>query len=86
MIAAQFWSLNWTTFPLVALGFLVYAVIRSGRMQQINLRKYDETKSLQIEVMERQRRMLELTEESVEMQHEIHALLERMATALERRV
>jgi hypothetical protein len=86
MLDARFWALIWTAFPFVALGFLIYAVHRSGRMQQINLQKYDETKSLQIEMMERQRRMLELTEESVEMQHEIHALLERMATALERRV
>jgi hypothetical protein len=86
MLDARFWALIWTAFPFVALGFFIYAVRRSGRLHQININRYDESKSMQVEMMERQRRMLELTEESVEMQHEIRALLERMATALERRV
>jgi hypothetical protein len=80
------WGLIWTSFPLIALGFMAYAIRRGGRMQQAQLQRYDENRTMQVEMMERQRRMLELTEENVEIQHELHALLERAVNALERRV
>jgi hypothetical protein len=80
------WGLIWTSFPLLALGFMAYAIRRGGRMQQLQLQRYDENRNMQLEMMERQRRMLELTEENVEIQHEIQALLVRAVNALERRV
>ena len=80
------WGLIWSGFPLIALGFMAYAIRRGGRMQQAQLERYDENRTMQVEMMERQRRMLELTEENVEIQHELQALLERAVNALERRV
>jgi hypothetical protein len=80
------WGLLLTSFPLIALGFMAYAIRRGGRMQQLQLQRYDENRNMQLEMMERQRRMLELTEENIEIQHEIQALLVRAVNALERRV
>jgi hypothetical protein len=86
MIDGNLWGLIWSAFPLIALGFMAYAIRRGGRLQQTQLQKYEENRTMQLEMMERQRRMLELTEENIEIQHEIHALLERAVNALERRV
>lgn len=82
----QLLALFWAAFPFLALGLLVYAIRRGARMQQVMLKRYDESRKVQDEMKDRQQRLLELTEENVELQHDIHALLERAVNALERRV